>query len=263
MLERLLVCCLAVGAFVAGPAHAEMKADRVGYTVAGKQFEGVLVYDDAVSGKRPGVVMSPNWMGVTDAAIAKAKMLAGGRYVFFVADMYGVDIRPKDGKEAGQAAGAVRQDLDGLRARINKAVDVLVAEGGQRGIVDSARIAAIGFCFGGGTVLELARSGRDIKGVVTFHGSLTTPRPQDAKNIKAKILILHGADDPFEPKANRDKIEAELRAPGTVDYQIVAFSGAVHSFTDPDAHITGKAEYNPLVTKRAYRMMNDFFDEIF
>jgi len=263
MRNGIFVMCLAAGAFAAAPANAEMKTDRVAYALGGKSFEGVLVYDDAVTGKRPGVVMSPNWLGVTDAAITKAKMLAGEKYVYFVADMYGTDVRPKNGKEAGQAADAVRADLDVMSARINKAVDVLLAQGSERGIVDPGRIAAIGFCFGGGTVLELARSGRDIKGVVTFHGSLAAARPEDAKNIKAKILVLHGADDPFEPKASRDELEAELKAPGTVDYQIVAFSGAVHSFTDPNAHFTGKAEYNERVTRRAYAMMSDFFSEIF
>lgn len=263
MHKGILGLGLAVGALLAGHAGAAMKADKIDYTVDGKSFEGVLVYDDAVAAKRPAVVMAPAWLGITDSAIAKAKMLAGDRYAFFVADMYGADIRPKNGKEAGQASGAVRADLAAHRARINKAVDVLLDEGGRRGIVDPGRVAAIGFCFGGGNVLELARSGRDIKGVVTFHGALATPRPEDAKNIKAKILVLHGAADPFEPKANRDKLEAELSAPGTVDFQIVAFSGAVHSFTDPNAHVKGKLEYNPLVTKRAYTMMNAFFDEIF
>lgn len=239
-----------------------MVEQNVDYEIGGKKFQGVLVYDDSVRAKRPAVVMAPNWMGVTKAAVTKAKLLAGKRYVMFVADMYGVGIRPKNGKEAGKASGAVRRDIPMQRARINKALDVLFAQGDRRGIIDRAKTGAIGFCFGGGNVLELARSGRDIKGVVSFHGSLATPNPKDAANAKAKLLVLHGADDPISPKKQRDALEEEMRAAG-VDLQLVAFSGTVHSFTDPNAHRKGAAEYNEKVAKRAYTMMQNFFDEVF
>ncbi len=260
---RKFALCLAAGLVLSGPVSAAMVTEKIPYTIGGTAFEGVLVYDDSVTGKRPAVLMAPNWMGVTEPSIEKAKMLAGSKYVMLVADMYGADVRPKDGKEAGAAAGAVRKDLVMHRERINTAVDVLLAEGGKRGLIDETRVAAIGFCFGGGNVLELARSGRDIKGVVSFHGSLTTPQPQDAANIKAKVLVLHGAADPAVPKADRDALEAELSAAPNVDWQIIAFSGAVHSFTDPNANRPGRAEYNEKVAKRAYAMMYDFFDEIF
>lgn len=248
-------------AVVAGPAAAAMVAEKVPYTLDGKSFEGVLVYDDATKAARPAVVMAPNWMGVTSAAVDKAKMLAGGKYVLFVADMYGVDVRPKNGKEAGAASGAVHKDLAVEQARINKALDVLLAEGQKRGIVDADRVAAIGFCFGGSNVLEMARSGRDIKGVVTFHGSIQSSHP-DASKIKAKLLILHGADDPYVPQSAREAFEAEMKANPKVDWELVAFSGTVHSFTDPSANAPGQAMYNPRSTERAYRMMYDFFDQI-
>ena len=252
---------LAATAFLAMPASAAMVEKKIPYSLNGTDFEGVLVYDDAVSGKRPAVMMAPDWMGINDNNLGIAKHVAGSKYVVFVADMYGKNVRPKNGQEAGQASGAVGGNPELARARANKAMDVLLAEAGKMGLVDPAETAAVGFCFGGGNVLELARSGREVKGVVTFHGNLTTKEP-GADKVKARILVLHGADDPFQPQANRETLEAELKA-ARVDYEIVAFGGAVHSFTDPTAHVPGKAEYNPEVAKRAFAMMNAFFAEIF
>lgn len=254
---------LFVGLFLAGPASAAMVNERIPYTLDGQAFEGVLVYDDSVKTPRPAVLMAPNWMGVTDAAIEKAGMLAGTNYVMLVADMYGADVRPSNAQEAGAASGAVTSDLALHRARINKALDVLLAEGGRRGLIDDTRVAAIGFCFGGGNVLELARSGREIAGVVTFHGSIKPKQPADASAIKAKILVLHGADDPFVPQADREAFEAEMKAAPQVDWQMVVFGGAVHSFTDPNANIPGKAQYNEKVALRSYQIMYGFLEDIF
>jgi dienelactone hydrolase len=262
MRHLVSVCAgTAVVVLLSLPAAANMVEKKVDYSLNGTDFEGVLVYDDAVSAKRPAVLMAPNWLGVTEDAVTKAKMLAGKKYVFFVADMYGKSIRPKNGQEAGQASGAVGGNPPLARARANKAFDVLLDEGKKLNLIDPAKTAAIGFCFGGGNVLELARSGRNVDAVVTFHGALTTKDP-GADKVKAKVLVLHGADDPFQPKAARDALEAELKA-AKVDYEIVAFGGAVHSFTDPKSHLAGKAEYNEKVTKRAYAMMNEFFNEVF
>lgn len=258
---RTLIAAIALAAFVGGPASAKMVEDKIDYQMDGKKFQGVLVYDDSVSGKRPAVLMSPNWLGVTGAAVTKAKLLAGSKYVYFVADMYGIEGKPKSYKDAGKAAGMVRNAPAVSRARINKAMDVMLAEGGKRGIIDAGKTAAIGFCFGGGTVLDLARSGRAVGGVVTFHGDLATKEP-GGQNVKAKILVLHGANDPVVPKADRDAFEAEM-TPAKVDYQMVVFSNTVHSFTDPNAKVKGRAEYNAETTKRAYTMLEDFFKEIF
>jgi len=259
---RGLLLGLTACAWAAASANAAMVTEKISYAHGGTSFEGILVYDDSVNAKRPAVVMAPNWMGVTENAVTKAKLLAGRKYVMLIADMYGVGVRPKNAKEAGRASGAVRRDLAAHRARINKALDVLLAEGGRRGLIDPARTAAIGFCFGGGNVLELARSGRDLKAVVSFHGSLTTPHPEQTKNLKPKILVLHGAVDPAAPKAERDALEAELTA-AKADFQIVAFSNTVHSFTNPEANRPGRSQYNATVTRRAYAMMNDLFDEVF
>ena len=259
---RKLILGAVACAWIAAPANAAMVSDKIDYSFKGTKFQGILVYDDSVRAKRPAIVMAPNWMGVTKNAVTKAKLLAGKKYVMFIADMYGVTVRPKNSKEAARASGAVRKDLDGERGRINKALDVLLAEGVKRGVVDPSKTAAIGFCFGGGNALELARSGRAIKAVVTFHGALTTPRPQDAANIKAKVLVLHGADDPAVPKADRDALEAEMKA-AKVDWEMVVFSHTVHSFTNPQANRPGRTQYNAESTRRAYRLMNDLFAEVF
>ena len=256
------VLALIGGILLSAQASAAMVADKIAYTLGGTKFDGVLVYDDSVGTRRPAILMAPNWMGVTRNAITKAKLLAGRKYVFFIADMYGADVRPKNSKEAAAASGALKRDLTTDRARANKALDVLIAEGTRRGLIDPSKTAAIGFCFGGNNVLELARSGRDLKAVVTFHGDLTTPRPQDAKNIKARILVLHGADDPAVPKAARDALETEMRA-AKVDFEMVVFGNTVHSFTNPQANRPGRAMYNPAVTRRAYALMNDLFAEVF
>jgi dienelactone hydrolase len=239
-----------------------MVADPVDYTMDGTRFQGVLVYDDAVSARRPAVVMAPDYMGVTGYAIDQAKALAGSKYVFFVADMYGAAIRPKSTKEAGAAAGKVRKNIEMTRARIGKALDVLLAEGGKRGIVNPAETAAIGFCFGGGNALELARSGRDLKAVVTFHGDLGTTRPQDAKNIKAHVLVLHGADDPVVPESARAAFEKEMKDGRVKDWEMVVFANTVHSFTIVSAHQPGRNMYNPIAAKRAYALMYGLFDAV-
>lgn len=259
---RKFLAVLGIFWFATGSASAAMVADKVPYSLGGNNFEGILVYDDSVSGKRPAVLMAPNFFGVTENAVTKAKLLAGKKYVYFIVDIYGVNKRPKSFKEAGAAMGGLMKNVPEQRARANKALDVFLAEAGKRNLIGADKIAAIGFCFGGANVLELARSGRDVKGVVSYHGSLTTPNPADAKNIKAKVLVLHGAVDPVAPKADRDALEAELTAAG-VDYQIVAFSDTYHSFTNPDMKTPKRSIYDAKVTKRAYAMMDDFFAEIF
>lgn len=259
---RKFLAVLGIFCFATGSASAAMVADKVPYSVGGDSFEGIIVYDDSVSGKRPAVLMAPNFFGVTENAVTKAKLLAGNKYVYFIVDIYGVGKKPKDYKGAVASMTGLVKDVPAQRARVNKALDVFLAEAGKRNLIDADKIAAIGFCFGGMNALELARSGRDIKGVVSFHGTLTTPNPADAKNIKAKVLVLHGAVDPVSPKAQRDAIEAELTAAG-VDYQIVAFADTYHSFTNPDMKTPKRSIYDAKVTKRAYAMMSDFFNEIF
>ena len=242
-------------------AAAEMVSRPVPYEIDGEPFEGALVYDNAVKAARPGLLMVPNWLGVSPAAMKQAQLIAGQRYVIFIADMYGKDIRPSNPDEAKAAATAVRGDRPLMRKRAQAAVDILKAQGGQVAL-EPGKLGAIGFCFGGGSILELARSGAPLKGFVSFHGNLDTPDPADARNIKAPVLVLHGADDPSVPKAQVDAFEAEMAA-AKVDWQLVSYGGAVHSFTDPDANVPGRNQYHPTVAVRAYKAMNDLFDEVF
>ena len=245
---------------IAGIATAAVKTEAVEYKQGDTALEGWMVYDDSGAGKRPGVLVVHDYYGVGDFVKGRAGELAKLGYVAFVADIYGKDVRPKSQQEAGAQAGKYRNDRPLLRARVNAALDVLKKDPN----VDPARIAAIGYCFGGMGVLELARSGADIAGVVSFHGSLDTPTPQDAKNIRCKVLILHGADDPHAPAAQVAALEDEMRAAG-VDYQVVLYGGAVHAFTRPDAgnDPSKGVAYNEKADKRSRQAMKDFFAEIF
>jgi dienelactone hydrolase len=246
---------------LSAPALAALVKKPLTYAVGDTQMESVLLYDDAVKAKRPGLVLVPNWLGINEANLKQAAALAGQKYVVLVADMYGTKGRPADMEAAGKAAGAVKGDRALMRARASKALEVLLAQAATAPL-DAKKVGAIGFCFGGTSALELARSGAALAGVVSFHGGLDTPKPEDAKNIKGRVLVLHGADDPNVPEKDVTAFEAEMRA-AKVDWQLVKFGNAVHSFTDPDAKTPGRSEYNPKVAKRAFQMMNTFFAETF
>ncbi len=240
-------------------ALSNIVSKPVAYTAGKTPLEGVLVYDDAVKTPRPGLVLVPNWLGITPANIDQAKLVAGSKYVVFMADMYGKTGRPKDRDEAGKASGAVKGDQALLRERIAAAFETLKAQKG----VDGAKLGGVGFCFGGTVVLEHARTGAAIAGVVSIHGGLGPLKPDaPPKEVKAKVLALHGADDPNVPPKDVEAFESELRAV-KADWQLVAYGNSVHSFTDPDAKMPGRAEYNPVTAKRAYAAMNAFFDELF
>jgi dienelactone hydrolase len=238
---------------------ADLTTRAVEYRQGDVVLEGWLAFDPATAGKRPGVIVVPNWMGVNAQAKASAEKLARLGYVALVADVYGKGIRPASGKEAGALAGRYKGDRPLLRARVVAALDELRRHPG----VDASRLGAIGYCFGGTTVLELARAGAPVAGVVSFHGGLGSPTPADAKQIKGKVLALHGADDPFVPEAEVKAFEDEMRAAG-VDWQLVKYSNAVHSFTDPDAGGDNSkgAAYNAAADRRSWEAMKDFFAEV-
>ena len=257
---RLPALSLAAVLFAANAVAAPV-TKPITWTIDKAKYEGVLVYDDATKTPRPGLLMVPNWMGVTDAAVKQAVELAGQKYVILVADVYGVGNKPKDAAGAGKIAGALKGDRPLLRARVNKALEVLLAQA-KSAPLDVKRVGAIGFCFGGTTALELARSGANIAGVVSFHGGLSSPKPDDAKAIKARVLALTGADDPSVPPDEVKAFEDEMRN-AKVDWELTSYGNTVHSFTDPDANTPGRAQYNPPVAKRAFTRMNDFFDELF
>jgi len=240
-------------------SFAALHTETIEYKQGDTTCEGYLAYDDSVKGPRPGVLVVHDWMGMGDYARMRADMLAKLGYVAFAADIYGKGVRPKDSKEAGGLAGKYKGDRVLLRARANAALDTLE----KQAQCDPKHVAAIGYCFGGTTVLELARSGADINGIVTFHGGLDTPT-RDAKNIKCKVLICHGADDPYVPAADVVALQDELRT-AKIDWQMIFYSGAVHSFTRPDAGSDNSkgAAYNEKADKRSWEAMKDFFAEIF
>ena len=243
-----------------GHAHAKVRSQLVEYKQGDTVLEGYLAFDDAAKGKRPGVLVVHAWMGLDDNARHRADMLAALGYVAFAADIYGKGVRPKDRDEAGKLAGTYKNDRALLRARVNAAFDTLVANPK----VDVAKTAAIGYCFGGTTVLELARSGTKLAGVVTFHGGLDSPTPADGKNIKAKLLVLHGAADPFEKPVDFAAFQKEL-TDAKVDWQLTEYGGAVHCFTDHGAGSDPSAgcAYDPIADARSWTAMRAFFDELF
>ena len=241
-------------------AEAAVKTKVIEYTQGDAVLEGFLAWDDAQTGTRPGVLVVHDWYGPGPYTNMRCEQLAKLGYVAFAADIYGKGVRPTDPKECAAQAGKYRGDRALLRARVNAGLAVLKRQPG----VDLKRIAAIGYCFGGTTVIELARSGADVAGVVSFHGGLDSPTPADGKNIRCKVLALQGADDPFVPASDIAAFEDELRKAG-VDWQFVAYGGAVHSFTRPDAgnDPSKGAAYNESADRRSWQAMKDFFAEIF
>ncbi len=239
--------------------QAKIVTQTVEYKQGDTTLEGYLAFDDALSGKRPGVLVVHQWLGLTGYEKQRAEQLAQLGYVAFCADIYGKGVRPKETGEAGALAGKYKSDRALLRARVTAGLDVLE----KNELVDPKHIAAIGYCFGGTTVIELARSGADIAGVVSFHGGLDSPTPADGKKIKCKVLVQAGAEDPFQKPEDLTAFESEMRD-NKVDWEITFYGGAVHSFTQPDpGFINSGAHYNEKADQRSWRAMKDFFAEIF
>ncbi|HTV76522.1 MAG TPA: dienelactone hydrolase family protein [Candidatus Baltobacteraceae bacterium] len=242
-------------------SRAAIHTETVDYKQGDTTLEGFLAYDDSISGKRPGVLVVHQWLGLTDYEKHRAEMLAQLGYVAFCADIYGKGIRPKNVAEAGALVGKFENESGRtlLRARVNAGLDELK----KNEMVDTNRVAAIGYCFGGTTVIELALSGADLNGVVSFHGGLDAPNPADARNIKCKVLALAGADDPFQKPEELTAFENEMRD-AKADWQITFYGGAVHAFTQPNpGFVNPGAKYNEKADKRSWQAMKDFFAEIF
>ncbi|HKQ39704.1 MAG TPA: dienelactone hydrolase family protein [Verrucomicrobiae bacterium] len=242
----------------AATARAEIVSKPIEYKEGSTTLEGWWVHDDALQGKQPSVLVVHQWKGLSDYERKRAEMLAKLGYNVFAVDIYGKGIRPSNPKDAAAEAGKYKSDRALLRARVNAGLEQLK----KLAPTDPKRIAAIGYCFGGTTVLELARSGAEIVGVVSFHGAVGPAGP--AKPIKAKILALHGADDPFVPPDEVKAFEDEMRKAGA-DWQLVAYGSSVHSFTDWTAgndNAKGSA-YNEKADKRSWEAMKQFFAEIF
>jgi dienelactone hydrolase len=253
---------LALALSVAAPVRAAMVTKELSYDVGGRTMKSVLVYDDASKTPRPGLVMAPDWLGMNPDQIRLAESFAGRDYVILVADVYGADVRPKTPDEAGKATKNMYDHRADLRARIDGALEELKKQTGKAPL-DGKHWGAFGFCFGGATVLDLARSGADVAGVVSFHGNLSTDDPSMAKNIRAKVLVLHGADDHFESPEQIAGFRKEMRD-ANVDWQFLEFGGAVHCFAIPtaDGSIDG-CKYNERAAKRGRKQMRLFFEEAF
>jgi dienelactone hydrolase len=240
-------------------AEAKVVGQTLEYSDGGTVLEGYLAYDDGQTGPRPGVLVAHDWTGLGDYAKHRADMLAELGYVAFAADIYGKGVRPSTPEACGAEAGKYRADRPLLRSRITAALDALRGHPD----VDGSRIAAIGYCFGGGAVLELARSGAELAAVVSFHGSLDTPTPGDAAQIRCKVLVLHGAADPHVgPEAVAAFIK-EMTDAG-VDWQFKMYGGAMHAFTDPAVNRPESgAAYNEAADRRSWQDMRGFFAEVF
>lgn len=238
-----------------------MHTEILTYEADGLRMESHLFVDPSKSGKRPGVLVFPEAFGLSDHAKDRARALAELGYVALACDLHGEGTLMTDMAAMQALLGPLRQAPERIRARSRGGLDALLA----RPEVDPARIASIGFCFGGTMSLELARGGAPIAGVVGFHSGLATERPQDAKDITAKILVLIGADDPGIPPEQRAAFEAEMRA-GKVDWQMKLYGGVVHSFTNNNADALGMpdfARYDADADRRSWDEMIAFFDEIF
>lgn len=247
----------------------ELVSLPVAYHLDGSDFEGRILYhpDSIAEAERrgatlPALFMVPNWMGPSAQAFEKARRIADSQgAVVFVADVYGTDTRPSNAREASAAAGALRSgNRQLLRERALGALDIFQKEIQARDLPANPKlIIAIGFCFGGGTVLEMARAGVDLPGVVSFHGNLDTPRPAQPGEITASVLVLHGAVDPYVPPQHVQAFENEMNA-AAADWQLIAYGGAVHSFTNPEANSDG-ARYHPIVAERSFNALRLFIAE--
>ena len=255
-----LLTLSALSLCLASSAMAELKTKVVQHQLGDLRFESTIVYPETDGAPKPGILMIPNWMGPSEGSLEKAKLIAGDDYVVMMADVYSVEVRPQNGSEAGAAASALRSDRALMRERVAHALDVFVRQADSVGL-DPDRLAAIGFCFGGGAVLEFARSGAELDAVVSFHGDLISPTLEaDAAKTQAKVLVLHGAADPYVPQSDVDQWISVMLSTG-VDWQFVQYAEAVHSFTNPDANSDG-SRYHERTAKRAYAQMYSLFAEI-
>ena len=239
-----------------------MAVESVFYSVSGIGCRGALISEDGVKGTRPLLLMAPNWRGVIKPAIETGQLLAHEGYVVFVADMFGEGNGPVGTEDPMTFLQPFMADVPGMRRRIAAALDTLTREADRRAIGDITRRAAIGFCFGGLNVLDLARSGADVQAVVSMHGTLVTPQPAGRGDNKAAVLAVHGAADPVAPKAERDAFEAEMNEAGA-RWALLTFGHVVHAFTDPAANLPGVAVYDEAATRHGYALAHAFIADAF
>jgi dienelactone hydrolase len=248
---------------VASASQAEIVGSEVTYRAGDTELRGYLAVDDTLKGRRPGVLVVPEWWGLTDYVRRRARMLAGLGYTALAVDMYGEGRITGDPEEAARLAGELRGNIPLAKRRFMAALEVLR----HQPTVDPEKIAAIGYCFGGGMVLEMARSGVNLSGVVSFHGGLATENPAKPGEVKARVLVLNGEDDPMVPPEQIAMFKHEMDAAGA-HYQFVNYPGAKHAFTNPEADDYAKKfhlpiAYNSEADKKCWQEMKQFFGEIF
>jgi len=246
-------------ALCSAAAHAEIVTKTIDYKHDDVQLQGYLAYDDAVEGERPGVLVVHEWWGLNDYAKRRTRQLAELGYVAFAADMYGKGKVTADPKQAGEWAGHMSGDLDLWRSRAMRGLEILKG----RAECDADRTAAIGYCFGGSTVTQMAFADAPIKGVVSFHGSLPLPPQAGELTIKPEVLICHGAEDGFVKPEQIDAFKSALDDAGA-HWTFVEYSGAQHSFTNPNADDYGVngVSYNRRADQRSWAHMKAFFERI-
>lgn len=262
-MERIgsrVVLALVLLSSLTTPVKAAVETQEVEYRDGQTLLRGFLAVDTSSDDPRPGILVVHEYKGLGEYAKRRAVQLAEMGYVAFAVDMYGQDVRPTTHEEAAATAGVYKSDRSLMRQRILAGYEVL----GAHPLTDPSRIGAVGYCFGGTTVLELARSGAPVAGVVSFHGALSSPRPSDARAIKGRVLVLHGASDPHIGPDEVEAFRREMEEAG-VKWRLISYEGAVHSFTVPEAGddpSTGVA-YNAEADRRSWEEMTNFFREIF
>ncbi len=257
-LASMLLLGLAVLLCLAQPALAAVQTETVEYNSGATVCQGYFAWDDSLSGPRPAILVVHQYRGAGEYEQKRAQMLAQLGYLAFVCDIFGKDVRPASHELGLAEVGKYYGNRPLFRERLQSGLDRLL----DNPLADRTRVAAIGYCFGGTGVLELARSGADIKGVVSFHGNLDSSLPAKAGDIKCKVLALAGAADPFVPKDQVAAFEKEMEAAG-VDWYFEEYGHALHAFTMWGMDMPGMAKYDEAADKRSWRAMQDFFGEIF
>ena len=260
----LLVAASLVLVF-AGVASAkpDIEGKEVSYRAGDVVMKGYLAYDKSITGKRPGVLVVHEWWGHNEYARKRARMLAEMGYAALAVDMYGEGKQAMHPDDAGKFSSELMKNFDTAKARFIAAMEFLK----KQPTVDPGRIAAIGYCFGGGIVLNMARQGIDLKGVASFHGGLNAVKPAQQGGVKAKILVLHGADDKFVTPEQIGAFKQEMKNAGA-DFRFISYPGAIHSFTNPDADEYAKKfnlplGYNAEADKKSWEELKKFLEKIF
>lgn len=244
-------------------AQAAIKGEPVEYMSNGTVHKGYLVYDDAITGKRPGVLVIHEWWGLNEHARNSARKLAEAGYVALALDMYGGGKVADHPDQAGKFSGEVRKNLALMKSRFDAGMKLLR----KQSRVDAGRLAAIGYCFGGSVVLEMARAGEDLRGVASFHGGLATDNPARDGKVKARVLVMNGAEDPVVPAEQIAAFKKEMES-AKVDYKFVNYPGAKHAFTNPNADANATKfkmplAYNAKADQESWSELQSFLQLVF